>query len=295
MNREFSTIIRFLRKSKGYTQKDLAKLLNVGQTTIANYENGTRVPDIFKFKEIADLFEVSLDYLIGRNNTSLEKYEIDFESKLNYSDLIYKDYMACLIHGDKNKATNICLSLLEKGMDISKIYQHLIEPSLKEVGTLWEKGVVAIWKEHLISEISLDIIRILNSRYKKNKRNNKTVLALTPGAELHNIGLKMVCSIFELAGWNSIFLGSNVPTKSVLDAINEKKPDVIALSITNTNYMESANHLIQAIREFYSMDSLSIIAGGKGLNDFDRLAELQEINYFIKNLDDLISKFNEIT
>lgn len=292
MNKEFGSKLRFLRKSRGYTQKDLAMMLNVGQTTIANYENGTRVPDVFKFKDIADLFQVSLDYLIGKSSPSVVKYEINFDNQLNYSDIVYKEYMECLLNGDKIKAANICLSLLEKGMDISKIYQNIIGPSLAEVGILWEKGVVSIWKEHMISEISLDIIGILNSKYKQKRINNKTILALTPGAELHNIGLKMVCSVFELAGWNSIFLGSSVPTKSVLESINEKKPDVIALSITNTYHIDSTNHLIQAIRQHHSKESLSIIVGGLGLKDFDALEVLKGIDYYIENLEDLISNFN---
>ncbi len=293
MNEKFPLILKSLRKSNGYTQKELAKLLNLGQTTIANYENGIRIPDIIKLEEIADLFEVSIDYLLGRNKDSFQRYEFDYKNKVDYSDLSYNDYMSNLLNGNKDESMGICLSLLERGMDISKIYQNIIEPSLIETGTLWEKGTIDIWKEHFITEVSLDIMRTLNSKFIQNKKNNRRVIALTPGSEMHNIGLKMVCNIFELAGWNSIFLGSNVPTLSVLDAINEKKPDVVALSVTMPHHIESANYLIQAIREIYSKDSLRIIVGGSGFSAYDTMVEINEVDCFLHNLEELISQLDK--
>ncbi|MFW6034790.1 MAG: HD domain-containing phosphohydrolase [Halothermotrichaceae bacterium] len=60
--------LKKLRKEKELTQKELAEILNCSRTTIANYEQGNRVPDIYFLKEIADFFQVSLDYLMDREN-----------------------------------------------------------------------------------------------------------------------------------------------------------------------------------------------------------------------------------
>ena len=294
MNKEFSSRLRFLRKSKGYTQKDLASLLNLGQTTIANYENGTRIPDIFKLVEIADLFHVPLDYLFGRKNVTLKKYELILSNEVNYSHLVYEEYLRFLINGERDKATNICLSLLEKGMDISKVYQYIIKPSLIEVGILWEKGIIDIWKEHLISEISLDIMRVLHSKFNRKIKNKKTMIALTPGVEQHNIGIKMVCSIFELAGWNTIYLGSNIPTNSILYAIKENKPSIIALSVTLPNNIESAKHLIEAIRKDHPKDSLRIILGGQGLDNFGQGSRIDGADNYFKDISELTLELDEV-
>lgn len=65
--------IRQLRLSAGMTQRDLAQRINVGNTTLSQYESGARVPsDEVKIK-IASVFGVSVDYLLGasseRNST----------------------------------------------------------------------------------------------------------------------------------------------------------------------------------------------------------------------------------
>lgn len=294
MDKNFSLVLKSLRINKGYTQKQLARLLDLGQTTIANYENGTRIPDINTIGKIADLFQVTLDYLFGRNAYIDEIHEDYQNIESNYLDLSFKYYMNCLLNGDKQGARGICLSLLQRGMKINEIYQDIIESSLVKVGVLWEKGTVDIWKEHLISEICLDIMRSLNVKFNPSKSSSKKIIALTPGPEIHNIGLRMVCDVFDHKGWNSIFLGSNVPTLSVLDAIAKNKPNVLALSITMPSHIESANHLIEAIRQIYSKDSLSIIIGGSALNGIENIVQFTNADYYFTNLDDLISQMDTL-
>jgi transcriptional regulator with XRE-family HTH domain len=60
--------MRRLRVDKHWTQEDLAKKLNMAISTISGYENGSRRPDIETLIRLSDLFEVSVDYLIGRSN-----------------------------------------------------------------------------------------------------------------------------------------------------------------------------------------------------------------------------------
>lgn len=58
-------IIKELRLEKGLTQTEFAKLLNTTQDTISLWELGKSYPDIFYIIEIAKIFEVSSDYLLG--------------------------------------------------------------------------------------------------------------------------------------------------------------------------------------------------------------------------------------
>ncbi|MEG2412649.1 MAG: helix-turn-helix transcriptional regulator [Clostridium sp.] len=60
--------IKELRKLNNMTQTDLGKLLRVGNTTVSMYESGNSTPnDEIKFK-MAEYFNVSLDYLLGKTN-----------------------------------------------------------------------------------------------------------------------------------------------------------------------------------------------------------------------------------
>ena len=50
-------------------QSELAKILNVGQSTISGWENGTFEPDQKTLCKIAEIFNVSIDYLVGNSDT----------------------------------------------------------------------------------------------------------------------------------------------------------------------------------------------------------------------------------
>lgn len=63
----FCEILKRCRKTKGITQKDLATALGMKERGIRYYESGEREPDIDGLVAIADFFEVSLDYLVGRS------------------------------------------------------------------------------------------------------------------------------------------------------------------------------------------------------------------------------------
>lgn len=56
--------IQKLRLEKGMTQLELAEKLNYSDKTVSKWERGESLPDIVVLKKIADLFEVTLDYLV---------------------------------------------------------------------------------------------------------------------------------------------------------------------------------------------------------------------------------------
>lgn len=58
--------IRSLRDSQNLTQKMLAEKLKISNQNLSNYERGFRQPDYETLEKIADFFEVSTDYLLGR-------------------------------------------------------------------------------------------------------------------------------------------------------------------------------------------------------------------------------------
>ena len=72
----FSEKLRSLRKDKSLSQEEVAEKLNVSRQTISKYELGDATPDLNKISEIAELFNVSFDYLLGDGVVKEEKQVI---------------------------------------------------------------------------------------------------------------------------------------------------------------------------------------------------------------------------
>lgn len=67
--------LRELRKEKGLNREALAEILQIRPRTVTFYETNDRSPSIEKAYEIAEYFEVSLDYLFNRTNCRTVKRE----------------------------------------------------------------------------------------------------------------------------------------------------------------------------------------------------------------------------
>ena len=65
---DFASVIKRLRIERGITQEQLASMLKVSRSTIGMYETGSREPDFETCEAIADIFNVDMDYLLGRSN-----------------------------------------------------------------------------------------------------------------------------------------------------------------------------------------------------------------------------------
>ncbi len=64
----FGKRLKLLRTNLNLTQKQLGENLNLSQRAISSYENNLRFPDEQTINLIADYFNVSVDYLLGRTD-----------------------------------------------------------------------------------------------------------------------------------------------------------------------------------------------------------------------------------
>lgn len=69
--------LKEIRKRIGASQKDLAHLLNVSEKTISRWERGERVPKSDKAQQLAEFFGVSVDYLLGDDNSLIDRFNAE--------------------------------------------------------------------------------------------------------------------------------------------------------------------------------------------------------------------------
>lgn len=77
----FAMRLKKLREQKRINQTELANLLKVSNGSISKWERGDRQPDYETLENIADTFNVTIDYLLGRSDS---KQEFN-ESQMNFS------------------------------------------------------------------------------------------------------------------------------------------------------------------------------------------------------------------
>lgn len=107
----FSYRLKQLRENLGITQAELAKMLNLTQSTIAYYENGRKMPTLENAIIITKIFNTSLDYLVGISDCQTFKYMK--ENQVSY-------YTNKLLLDDINNLSANSLKELENFIDYLK-------------------------------------------------------------------------------------------------------------------------------------------------------------------------------
>lgn len=72
----FSTVLKQLRERENLTQEELAKRLEISRSRLASYEQGQREPDLELLEVIADFFNVDMDYLLGRSDSTTKVNQV---------------------------------------------------------------------------------------------------------------------------------------------------------------------------------------------------------------------------
>ncbi|MFW5788183.1 MAG: cobalamin-dependent protein [Halanaerobiales bacterium] len=272
---DFGSRLRKLRKEFNLRQKDLAADLGLAQTTIANYEKNARFPNQKILTQIADYFEVSLDYLVGRSQRRFlpdpfKMVEEDEDTTLNLSPAA-ETYLKSLLEGDKEKALKISKKIARKENGIEKLYFEIFEPSLKGIGKLWEENIIGVEEEHYFSNVTREIMNRMQEFFPVNNKNDKTVIGLAAAGEMHEIGIKMVMDFFEFYGWNTYYLGINTPNRSIVNAIKHNRPEIIAISATMPNNINNVKSTIRVIKSTQEVRDTKIIVGGSAFKHGDKI------------------------
>ncbi|MBE6707944.1 MAG: helix-turn-helix transcriptional regulator [Ruminococcaceae bacterium] len=104
----FRIKLKELRESKGLSQYTFARDFGVSQSAVGNWESGIRLPKADIIEKIAEYFDVSVDYLLGR--TEEKKPSVQSDEGIDENTVI--------ICGRDGKAIKMHLS--DKGIDLIK-------------------------------------------------------------------------------------------------------------------------------------------------------------------------------
>ena len=128
-----------LRKQKGLTQEQLAEKLNITNQSVSKWEKDINAPDITLLVELADLFETSVDYLLGRGEN---KPMVNTTHK-SIDQLVFK---IRILSADKDRVNiNLPLSIvkiLAKDGELKMLKDKKIDIDINQLIALAEQGVV---------------------------------------------------------------------------------------------------------------------------------------------------------
>lgn len=122
----FSQRMRELRKEKNITLEKLAEMLKTTKATLSRYENGKRIPNIEFVEELAKIFNVSVDYLLGKTDIR----NLDILTKAGLVEFDKSKTIPIPIIGSVRAGTNGILAY-EEILGVENVEQDIVKDEAK--------------------------------------------------------------------------------------------------------------------------------------------------------------------
>lgn len=180
---------------------------------------------------------------------------------------LYQRYQERLLAGDRRACTEVVQRLLDESIGLEELYLDLFQTALYEVGGLWERNRISVAVEHTATAITESLMALAYPRLFQVRRIGRTAVVTCAAGELHQVGARMVADSLEMRGWDAHFLGANAPLDDLLRHVEEKKPEVLAISMSISSSLPRLHESVSQIREAHG--DLKIAIGGQAMRWLD--------------------------
>jgi MerR family transcriptional regulator, light-induced transcriptional regulator len=131
-------------------------------------------------------------------------------------------YQDALTVADAGGAGRVARRALGEGTGVAGLYQRVIAPAMWRIGELWEQGEISVADEHLATALTHQAMAGIYGPSLGHKVKPGRILMAAVEGEQHALGLRMAADVVELAGYETIYLGADVPTADLLQAVTAR-------------------------------------------------------------------------
>jgi methanogenic corrinoid protein MtbC1 len=220
-----------------------------------------------------------------RNDPSIISFitrysRIDKEKNESLTRRLSQNLFEMLSAGDLHSVIRI----FDKYTDLfgtMQFFDNMLRPIMYEIGKLWAEEKLDVATEHVCVNTENALIKVINERQSKpaNKNNKAKVFICTPNGELHNLACNVLESILLSKGHKVYNASPSLPSDSIIHSLNNIQPEMILISVTLEDNIQTTKNLIRKIRTAFP--SLPIFVGGIALNNTNKLEGFDSLNTLV--------------
>ena len=239
-------------------------------------------------KVLSDYFEpeqmLHIKVLFDDARAKMEEKVIDPPSFLEGSEYIVEatKYFHLILNGSLDEAEQTILDILQKGDTITNILKEIFIPVQRESGRLWQLNKITVADEHLITETTRRLLFKYSLHEQVTEKIPKKILLAGVGGELHDMGILFLDTILRHNGFQTVYLGGNIPVRQVIAYLQKNQIDAVAISCTISVYLRMVQSLIQEIKNKLG-HTPKIIVGGQAFIMSPNLWQIMQADGFVSD------------
>ncbi len=171
-------------------------------------------------------------------------------------------FVQAILRGRRREAVTVAQDAIRQGTAVAEVYMHLFQESLYELGRLWESGQITVAQEHMATATVQYVIAQTYSDLPAPTRKRGNAIVTGVQGEYHQVGGNIIADMLELDGWNVRFLGTNMPHRGIIAAVQEGETSLLGISATMLFNLPHVRTLVEEVRETMGARAPRIVVGG---------------------------------
>lgn len=244
-------------KARGFPEADLALgLESLAKVVGESLPEKARAPAL----EIIDAARQSFDCPVLPTDSYLDPEQSSHRHAMQFIHTV--------LEGDVRKAVSDLLELAKGDTGPIGVAQEIIVPAQREIGRMWHNAEATICEEHLVTEACLQALVAISHSCETKPANGKTVMIASVAGNQHDLGIRLLALDFQIEGWRTINLGTDIPAEEIKAAALKYQPELVILSAALSVQLPALEQAVACLKKA-SADTTFILVGGRALSGVD--------------------------
>ncbi len=228
---------------KTYSSAGLARMLDVNESTVKRWADSGYIECVktkgghrrFSTSAVMKFVHENKHALSELGDTIVMNPDLRAHVAAGNIDRLAPRLKVAALAGHEMEALSILRTAMAAKPDLLALFETVVFPPLREIGTEWETGKISVDIEHLASQTIRNALTRLQSEIHYEPFHGLTAVCCCYEEELHDIALLCASMYLASRGWKILYLGQMTPTQSLLNVIRRQKPNLVVLCAVVVN------------------------------------------------------------
>ncbi|MEJ5376378.1 MAG: corrinoid protein [bacterium] len=167
-----------------------------------------------------------------------------------------------VIKGKHKEIEQLVRQAVEEGVELERLIQEGMIEAMDVVGKKFADGVIFV-PEMLVAAVTMKKgLELIKPMLKADSRSSGRIVMATVKGDLHDIGKNLVIMMLEGAGFQVTDLGVDIDVETLVQKVQELKPQLLGLSALLTTTMPEMARVIQALEAVGLREKVKVMVGG---------------------------------
>jgi methanogenic corrinoid protein MtbC1 len=172
-------------------------------------------------------------------------------------NVLHRQWVEACLHFDERTAERI-LAQAFAIYPVEAVCVDLLQKGLRTIGELWYEGTASVQQEHFASALAMRRIDAMLGAAPLPNRVGRILIACPPGEE-HVFGQAMIQLMLRRRGWETIYLGANVPLERLESSVEMMRPHLVVLTAQRLETAANLREMAMLLQE----RNISVGYGGR--------------------------------